>query len=348
MECINTSLPEYQTLSRMSGLHEDILYAEVADFMDKHGRFPNLDEIPGANSSKYLEESLHMVNGSANIEDLLAITGAENITDATIALNDLHKDLEIKIFPLNTAAVVYYQRRPSPYMIRSEEEHPVTNAPNTQLVFSNMFTKLREQYGIAFNQICDKDLEKWQDIPEVQTAKAFVSNGEVYINTDLADIDAPIHEMTHILLGSVRFKHPDLYWDLVKKAKDFDHFEERLAQYPNMTREDAMEEIFVEEVGRYLSGLHSAIEDLPENIQYELHYNIKRLLDSVLMGQDSVKSIPNEDLYNLTLPQLTTYVNSMIMQPFNLVGLDEASQHRMLANTKSDLMSKGYLTEDCE
>ena len=33
-----------------------------------------------------------------------------------------------------------------------------------------------------------------------------------------------------------------------------------------MTKEDAYEEIFVEEVGRYLSGLNSAINNLPINI----------------------------------------------------------------------------------
>ena len=45
-----------------------------------------------------------------------------------------------------------------------------------------------------------------------------VHNGKIYINTDRADIDAPIHEMTHMLLGSIRFKNPDLYFDLIESA----------------------------------------------------------------------------------------------------------------------------------
>jgi hypothetical protein len=114
-------------------------------------------------------------------------------------------------------------------------------------------------------------------------------------------------------LGSVRFKNPDLYFGLVREAQNFKHFEERMDNYPNMTRDDAMEEIFVEEVGKYLAGLDSDILQLPKEIQYELHYNIKRLLDTVLMGQYSVKSLENDELYNMTLKDLTKTVNSMIM-----------------------------------
>ena len=38
-----------------------------------------------------------------------------------------------------------------------------------------------------------------------------------------------------------------------------------------------------------------------DNIKYELHYNMKRLLDSALMGQYSVKSIDESKLYNMSL-----------------------------------------------
>jgi hypothetical protein len=102
-----------------------------------------------------------------------------------------------------------------------------------------------------------------------------------------------------------------------------------------MTRDDAMEEIFVEEVGKYLAGLDNDISSLPSEIQYELHYNIKRLLDTVLMGQYSVKSINNDELYNMTLKDLTKTVNSMIMQPMSIMGLDDSASHRMLANEKT-------------
>lgn len=347
MQCIVKN-SEYRMKLEQSGIPEPIFEAFAMGFMEKYGRFPNLDEIPGANSKPHLEDTLHIVNDSAPIEDILATTRTQDIREANIVLNDQYADLDISIMPLSSVAMVTADRRPSPYLNTHEERHTKVDNPSPHLVFSSMFEKLRNQYGIELNTITDKELEEWKDIPEVKSASAFVYNGKVFVNTDLADIDAPIHEMTHILLGAIRFKHPELYWQLVKTADQFEHFNERRAEMPYKSTEDAYEEIFVEEVGKYLAGLHSDIGKLPKNIQYELHYNIKRLLDTALMGQYSVKSIRNEELYQMSLPQLVSAVNSMILQPFNMTGLDDARLHRMLANEKSDLIKRGDLVEECE
>jgi hypothetical protein len=54
---------------------------------------------------------------------------------------------------------------------------------------------------------------------------------------------------------------------------------------------------------------------LDDNIKYELHYNIKRLLDSALMGQYSVKSLDESKLYNMSLKKLATIMQSMLLNP---------------------------------
>jgi hypothetical protein len=73
----------------------------------------------------------------------------------------------------------------------------------------------------------------------------------------LADIDAPIHEMTHILLGSIRYKNPELYMQLIQLAESFPNNSEILRNNPNRAYSDLMEEAFVEEVAKYLSGKSS-------------------------------------------------------------------------------------------
>ena len=100
-------------------------------------------------------------------------------------------------------------------------------------------------------------------------------------------------------------------------------------------------------MSRYLSGLPSELDYLDDKIKYELHYNIKRLLDSALMGQYSVKSISDESLYNMSLKDLIKSVNSTILKPTNIGTLEDAHLHRILANQKSDLMKKGDLREEC-
>ena len=80
--------------------------------------------------------------------------------------------------------------------------------PNGYLVFTNALNKLASLYGIKFNDITNAELnsEEWKSvIPDVNSVNAFVYNGQIYINIDKANLDAPIHEMMHILVGSIRF-----------------------------------------------------------------------------------------------------------------------------------------------
>ena len=120
-----------------------------------------------------------------------------------------------------------------------------------------------------------------------------------------------------------------------------------VAEYPNKTHLDALEEIFVSETAKYLSGMDSQLNLLDEPVLYEIHYHIKRLLDSVLMGQYSVKSLDNNELYKMTWKELVKSVNSALMNGDNLGSLGDATLHRMLSNKKSELMKEGDLREDC-
>lgn len=339
---------EYRIKLAQSGLSDEIFYSFANAFVAKHGRYPNLDEIPNVNSTEHLKESLKVTkHNSAKIDDILNVTQTENIQDANIALNDTYSDLEVNVLPLNKEAMINIKRRPSQYEIEESEEFEVSNNINSAVVFNKMFDKLRKLYGINLIPITESELSKWKNIPEVKNASAFVYEGNIYINTDLSDIDAPLHEMTHILLGAIRFKNPQLYTDLVSMSEQFPGVGKYVMNNPNKAYSDVLEELFVEETAKYLSGMGSQLNFLDPNILYELHYNIKRLLDSVLMGQYSVKSMNDSELYKMSLPQLAKILNSQILQYNTQCSLDDASLHRMLGNKKSELMKKGDLREEC-
>ena len=318
--------------------------------MNKYGRLPNLDEIPNVDSSKHIINKLHLdSNSSTSIDNIMSSTNTSSIEEANVSLNDTYKDKDINIIPLYKEALVDIKDRPSEYKTIEQEKHKVDRNPNMQGVFNQLFNKLEKQYGVQLHTISDKELtsDEWQGIPEIQTANAFIYNGDVYINTDHAKADAPIHEMTHMLLGSIRFKNPDLYYGIVQQAQNFPTFNQFMEQNPNRAINDNMEELFVTEMSKYLAGESSIIEQLDEHVINELHYNMKRLLDTALMGQYSVKSIPDSKLYRMSLADLVETVNSQILETSFYGSLDDASLHRVLANTKSDLMKKGDLREDC-
>lgn len=337
---------EYRTKLAQSGIPEPVFYAYAGVFMDEHGRLPNLDELPHSDSIPYLTKTLQINDNAAKTENILAITGTENIQDATIALNDTYSDLEVRLVNINEDTIVNTTKRPSEYSVEEDVEiHEVSDDINIVVVFNQLFDKLRNLYGINIIPITDNEVSNY--IGDVQNVSAFIHEGNIYINTDLADLDAPIHEMTHMLMGAIRFKNPQLYQQLINIAEDFSSLQEFIKNNPNRTYSDILEEAFVQETGKYLSGMDSELNKLDESLLYEMHYNFKRLLDSALMGQYSVKSVPDSKLYNMSLLDLARLVNSQTFEINSSFSLNDAMLHRMLSNKKSDLMKKGDLREEC-
>lgn len=311
---------------------------------------PNLDEIPNADSSNYISNTLNLdQNNSTTIDNLLQITNSSSIQEANVNLNDTYKDQEVEVLPLWNNVIIKTTSRPSQYLSYQTEPHIIDSSPNMQSVFNNLFNKLHNLYGVNINTISDKELasDKWKEVPEVQTSNAFIYKGDIYINTDHAKADAPIHELTHLLLGSIRFKNPDIYFKLIQNAQQFPNFNEFQRQNPNRTMSDIQEEAFVTEMSKYLSGQKSVIDNLPEEYLHELHYNMKRLLDTAFMGDYSVKSIPDSKLYKMSLQDLATLLNSSLLENNFIGSLNYAQIHRTLANTKEELMKSKDLREDC-
>lgn len=225
--------------------------------------------------------------------------------------------------------------------------------PNGYLVLNNALQKLASLHGITFNETSDAELnsEKWQGIiPDASLVNAFIYNGQIYINLDRANLDAPIHEMFHMFVGSLRFTNPSLYQALVDSTQSFPNYEQLVQEYPGRTRNDVNEEILVTEVSRYLTGQPSSLAKMDSKTRYEISYNIKRMLDTILMGQDSVKTISEDRLFNLSLKEIAQEVNSAVMVN-NFTGtmnVEGSELHRRLNNVKSDLYREGTLEEYCD
>jgi hypothetical protein len=118
--------------------------------------------------------------------------------------------------------------------------------------------------------------------------------------------------------------------------------------YPARTRSDLNEEIFVTELAKFTSNKYSVIQELPEFVQHEILYNIKRMLDSMLMGDVSVRTIPTDQLLSMSLPTIAEIVNSGAFNNVSRSILQDSHMHRMLNNRKSDLMNNNELKEHCE
>lgn len=311
-------------------------------------KYPELDRVDGADSSSYLSENIKLKNDGSKIEDILKYTKSENIQEAVIQINDRHRDLEVSILPLNQEAYVQIEHRPTN---TSDKESPKQILIKDKQALIPIFDKLAKLYGIKFNYVTTAELTtdtKFTEVTDAKHTNAFILNGEIYINMDVADVDAPIHEMSHLMLGSIKFQNPELYQQLVNLSEQFPSYSELVKNYPARTRSDINEEIFVTEFAKFIANKQSIIQELPLYIQEEMLYNVKRLLDSMLMGDVSVKTIPTQELMQMSFFDIAELVNSNVFVNNSRGSLDDSYIHRILNNRKSDLMNKNELVENCQ
>lgn len=349
--CINTNSVQYRELKRLSTLPEILLKAEIARYQESHdGRFPHIDEIPGANSLESMREDLKIrEDGTSNIEDIFKFTGASDINTANVIINDKYRDIDTEIIPLNTKAIINTKTRPSMFKYVESPEQDFDLTDSTIFITSSL-EKMAKTMGINIKHMSIYQMEKegiLEQVPDAVQADAFIFNGDIYINTDLASIDAKVHELLHILLGSMRFKQPDLYFSLVNSMANIPGIEDYAIRYPNRSQTDLLEEIFVEQFGKYLTGMENKIGNLPSDVLYQINYNINRILDTILMGDNSVSSIDDKTLYNSSLKEVAKMVNSSTMSNKAHGFLEDALIHRIMANVKQELFEKGDLKEEC-
>lgn len=340
MVCINKNHPEYQALKVKSGISEYVLDAYCQDFMDKYDRFPYLDELPKVNSETHLKNTLGInEHNGASLERIKEITGKDTAEEINAVLNDRYRDLEIDVSPLNQKAFIHVEHRPSKYNIvdnYTEIEFP--NTPSNVQLLNESIYKLGHLYGIKFNTITSEDGYS-------NNVNAFIKDGNIYINTDVASFDAPLHEMLHMFIGSIRYTNSSLYDNLVSMSEQLTNYKELVETFENKTRGDINEELFIQEYSKFVVGEESLIDNLSDAVKYEIQYNINRVLDSVLFGEDSVANIPKDTLYKSSLNQIAKIVNSAISQPSFTGSIVDTS--RIMYNLKSDLIKEGKLKEYC-
>lgn len=350
--CVNKKSPEYQILKNKSGIQNFILEALCRDYLNKYGRFPYLDELSQSNSEPHLRNRFKIKeNNSTNISTILEETGKPTIDEATIDINNEYRDLEVQITPIVNEAIIDITHRPTNDNFDITPVEVDTNI-NNYMVFNKSLEKLANLYGINFNTVTDAELTtpEWREIsPDIATANAFVYNGEIYINIDRNSVDAPLHELMHILIGSMRFTNPLIYQELVNSVENFPNYQLLASRYNNRSRNDINEEIFVTETAKYLMGIPSNIDNFDQKLLNEINYNTKRVLDSILMGQDSVKTLTNDQLYTKSFKELAQIVNSSVLnnQFKGFINVEGSELHRKLNNIKSDLFKNNQLEEYC-
>ena len=339
---------EYRTLQKKSGIPDDKFYDICSKYADEHdGRLPELDEIDGANSEQAIKSELGLNKfDTITEEELLHKTRTESVEAANAAINKTYKDRNTEIVKLPNSVMVLSQPMPPLYNAQFRQDFIPINRNSAPGFFSASINRLLTKYGYQLKEVNGKQVNEMGIEP---TAKAFILNGDIYVNTDIATIDSPVHELMHIMLGSLRFDAPELYASLVNSAESFQDYAYWTQQFPNRTRMDVNEEIFVEQLALFLTGQYSAINNLSGENLYQIKRSLYRMLDILLMGDVSTKIIDEATIVQMPLRMIANWVQSSLMEneyPCT-INPKNALLNRKLANLKSSLLKSGDLIEQC-
>lgn len=357
--CVNIEASEFKALKERSGLSDFLLEVLVGDYQDSHnGAWPRLDELPfeWMDSKKALDQFLGLSKNSViSQKDLIEKAGidpnSENALKRSIDwLRNIYSNLDIGYYTINDKVKIVIDTRPNPFKVVHNDPVDLSQLASSAYIRKSL-DELEEKMGIVTHSASTKELSKLgilDAIPEASDAAAFVYEGEIYINEDNASADSRAHELMHVLLGGIKFKNPQLYAQLTGTVEDLENYQDLIRTYPNRARQDINEEIFVREYARMLTGLSSLLENLDPDIIYNVNYEMSRVLDTMLRGDNSVRLIPAKERFEKTFKELGEIVNSHNMENTLQTYIDGAIMHRILANKKSDLMANGTLTEYCD
>lgn len=363
MRCFNPEDQAYQKLQKASGLSEFKLRAFVSQFYDKHGKFPELDQIPGADSEAFIKEKLEAKSVGkytrVTTDKVLQYTGAADLKEAQHKLNNEFRDKNISILDKEDGtALIKISKRASVYgdlYERGDLEIPNTvERPDSVGIVTSMVSRLNDLYGIPMHAMSTAELNDLFNTTDSQItqANAFVHNGEVYINTDYASVDAPLHEFMHLIIGQVKSQDRKLYDILLQQVTNIPGFEKQFQLYKNRSFSDVTEEILVTEYAKFITdpfydGMFNFLnEDTPQS--QDFFYNITRAIDNVLIPQQSSASIKDQRILANSALNLAKKLGGAIMIPERLGSLKDSEEHRRLQNIKRSLLEDGKITQECK
>lgn len=356
--CMISKNRKYQTLQKVSGVSGFNLDYAVAHVSQDLQREPQLDDINGANSEPYIVKELKLNHQDGkyyrNTKELFQQLGVSTIQEANSKLNNQYRDLEISITDFYGVAIVNIEHRPTEFTLEFEEEleiDPRVSTTRNAAVLKHMSDKLGKLYGVVYHVVDTATLSDMgiaQEVPNSALAAGFIYNGEIYINTDIASIDTPIHELQHLILGALKFQNPELYITLTQSMEALPNYAQLASEFKYRTRNDVNEEIYIDNISKALVGKSSALDSLPIGIKNEIIYQAQRTLDSALFGKYSVKAIDQNRLFKYSLNELAHFVRSTATSIESVDYGELARLNRLVANTKERLLESGELTEICE
>lgn len=381
--CINHNTVEYKNLKNKTGLTEFQLDNFVSRFLERYGRYPRLVELPASSLESFKKMLKDKLKIKKDFED--EITVPKKTFDKVFGEDFNIRDWLLQYLDLKIRIT---ENKPSKEDTKAKESYTITIEQIPNFYNLNKVFEVSEDDSTKYNQnlideildnilkyngkriikITDAELNhrSWKGIVDKsRTSKAFIYNGNVYINVDHATIDDKVHELLHLLLGSLDSIDRNMYVKLIDTVyqaalENSGSIEQLLLDYDlndNGILTDIKEEILVKELAKYLTGQYSLFNKLNDNILEDISTTLKESLDRIFSGTNSTTTIGTDsmfnkdiNIFNMSLFDLAKALNDKVFK----LGeekksiFEDAFKHRININKLNDLIKSNKLEEDCE
>lgn len=168
----------------------------------------------------------------------------------------------------------------------------------TITLLKNLSKKIEDKLKIKIHIETQSTLEdlfkEWgEEMPS--QVNGFIKNGEIYINASIASSNTLFHEFTHIILGVLKAKNFENYYELVNIVGNHKNAAFKKKQirklYPNRAESDINEEVFADLFAKSMMG--KSFGDFLDGIMTDARRNVDEKMGSIF-GKQKL----SEDFYN--------------------------------------------------
>lgn len=224
---------------------------------------------------------------------------------------------------------------------------------STRAIFeiTNRFKELNPD--VKINLLDNNDLIEIQKITGFNYAasRAFILDGQVNINMDRASISDVIHEYTHLFLHTLKYDNYALYKTLITATQSNELYAIISEKYNHLNSEDLDEEVFVTVLGEYLRNdlRDKSWETDKKETFAEFSKYIADKAKTIFNQESDPRTIKPEEIMYMKIEDIINLVgdwvlNNSITDTSSFEPLEEGQN---LLKLKTDLLEKGFLTQQC-
>jgi len=224
-----------------------------------------------------------------------------------------------------------------------------------------MINRLQTIYNVSMIPMRTEEInKKFGTIlgDDVSRTRAFIYEGIVYINLDLASTAEPLHEMGHLILESIKKSNYDLYQSIIKSIRSHPYYDKIVEAYPNRTPDDTDEEVFITVFAeKYRNTAKSKYNQKWYDDNAGIFTNVLSFVKnmfSTIFQNDSILNLSNEEIISMNLDELISKFGDNLMEgKFNhVLNFSVSTVERKIVNLKSNLLlskneSEVYLRKVC-